>query len=277
MPAAADPAMPAQRRPARPLALAASLCFVCAGTAAAQERADTSSLSLSTGFSYSVGDFTAPQDTEVLIVPFSARYATGDLRFSATLPYVSIESLGIVFGGPEMGPIVIDPEAPGERRRRAGVGDLTLGAAYTLPAEATRDFLVDLSLRLKLPTSDEDKRLGTGETDVAVAVDVSYPIGRVIPFAMVGYRFLGDTEEFDLRDNWVTSVGGSVAVGDLFVIASYDYTGAPTRFIDDAHELFAGLSGPLGERLSWTAFGTAGLSDGSPDYGLGLILTYRVD
>jgi hypothetical protein len=58
-------------------------------------------------------------------------------------------------------------------------------------------------------------------------------------------------------------------------IFSYDYTRAASRFIGDAHELFAGFSGPAG-RLSWTAFGTAGLSEGSPDFGLGFLITYRL-
>ncbi|HET9627853.1 MAG TPA: hypothetical protein VFP14_00030, partial [Novosphingobium sp.] len=42
-------------------------------------------LTATTGIDWSKGDYGTGQDTEILIVPFSLRYKTGDLRMSATV------------------------------------------------------------------------------------------------------------------------------------------------------------------------------------------------
>ena len=48
---------------------------------------DALSLTATTGIDYSKGDYGTGVDTEILIVPFSLRYKTGDLRLSATIPW----------------------------------------------------------------------------------------------------------------------------------------------------------------------------------------------
>lgn len=232
--------------------------------------------SVSTGVSYSSGDYGAAEKTKLLVVPFSARAQTGDWRFSATLPYLRIDSPGNIVGGGTIGPIIIDPGAPAPREVRKGLGDLSLGASYSFPAENLGGFGLDLSGRVKLPTSSERKALGTGKTDFAVAAELSRTIGTWTPFATLGYRFFGDPAGLDLRNGPSASLGTTAQMGTVVAIASYDYARATSRASEDAHELFGALSGPLSERLNWTAYGIAGLSEGSPDYGVGLLLTLKL-
>jgi hypothetical protein len=59
-------------------------------------------------------------------------------------------------------------------------------------------------------------------------------------------------------------------------ILSYDYSRATTSAVEDAHEVFGALSGPLTGSLNWTGYGIVGLSTGSPDFGLGLLLTAQI-
>lgn len=247
--------------------------------AAATPAAAQDSFSLSAGLSYSKGRYTTPEDTEILVAPITGRYATGPVRVTATIPYLRVDSIGTVLvGGAMMGPIVIDAADPAARRGvRDGWGDLQLGASYTLPAALVGEVLVDLTARVKLPTARASRGLGTGEADLFVSADLSYPVGDVAPFVNVGYRFLGDPDAFDLRNSVSTSVGASYALGRTFLIASYDFSRSVTTFIPDAHEVFAGVSGEAGGGFGWTAFGTAGLSEGAPDFGLGLLVTYRID
>lgn len=239
-------------------------------------REDDFGLSLSTGVSYSSGDYGAPEKTELLVVPFSVRAKTGSWRFSATVPYLRIDSPGNIVGGGIIGPIIIDPGAPAAREVRKGLGDLSLGAAYGLPPENLGGFGLDLSGRVKLPTSSERKSLGTGKTDFAVAAELSRSIGTWSPFVTLGYRFFGDPAGLDLRNGPSASVGTTAQLGTVVAIASYDYARATSPASEDAHELFGALSGPLSERLNWTAYGIAGLSEGSPDYGVGLLLTFKL-
>ena len=261
---------------AQRVALVAALVGAVLAARVEAQPAAGSGVSVSTGLGYTSGDYSAPTKTEILVAPFSLRYRTGPLRLLATLPYVRIDSPGTVFGGVEGGPIIVDPETPMGRQVREGLGDLSLGATYTLPEATTGAFLVDLGARVKLPTSEKREQLGTGKTDITLSADVSRQFDRVAPFANVSYRFYGDPAAWDLRDGFATSVGTSVQAGRGVAILSYDYTRAASRFIGDAHELFAGYSGPAIDQLSWTAFGTAGLSEGAPDYGFGLLLTFRL-
>ena len=56
---------------------------------------------------------------------------------------------------------------------------------------------------------------------------------------------------------------------------SYDYSAATTNSVEDSHSLFGGLVTRINRRLSLTGYGTIGLSEGAPDYGLGVLLSLR--
>lgn len=233
-------------------------------------------VSFTAGADYSVGDYGGPANTKILVVPFSLRAKTGPLRISATLPYLRIDGPGNIVGGGDGGPIVIDPNDPTPREVREGLGDLSLAATYSLPSEALGGFEVDLGARVKLPTSSERKRLGTGKTDFAVSVDVARPVGAITPFVNVGYRMPGDPDGVELKNTFTTSVGATVSAGSTTLIASYDYSEASSALAKDSHSLFGGLSVPVSERFSLIGYGTGGLSEGAADYGVGLLLSAKL-
>jgi hypothetical protein len=249
-------------------ALAAVVFVSLSGTAHAQGSASTE-FSLTTGVDYSSGDYGTPVDTEILVVPVAARLKLGDLRFSASLPYIRIDGANIVGG--DGGPIIIDPDAP--RIRRDGLGDLSLGVNYAVP-EDRLGFGLDFGARVKLPTAETG--LGTGETDFSFSTEVSKTIGGVTPFVSAGYRILGDPEGIDLNNAFFGSVGASFLAGRSVILASYDYREATSALSDDSHEIFGAFSTPLSQRLNFTLYGSAGLSDGAPDFGVGGMITVKV-
>jgi hypothetical protein len=231
----------------------------------------------STGFIYSSGDYGARETTDIYLVPFSLRMNSGPLRVSVTLPYLRIDSPGIVVGGGDGPPIIIDPNAPLARTRREGFGDLSIGAAFTLPKDFLGPVDVDLSGRIKIPTSSTKKFLGTGKTDFAVATEFSYPSDTWAPYIRLGYRFFGDLPNIDIKNGMAASVGTTKQFGRIVAIVSYDYSRATTSAVEDAHELFGALSGPLTRSLNWTGYGIVGLSTGSPDFGLGVLLSAQIN
>jgi hypothetical protein len=257
------------------IAAAQSTSPAAGGVEIADERGrrEPLSLSASAGIDYSRGEYGADEKTSLLVVPLSVRAGVGGLRVSATLPYLRIDSPGNVVSGGPGGPIIVDPNAPSTRDVRKGFGDLSLGAAYGIPFAGLD---LDLSARVKLPTSARLKSLGTGKTDVAVRGELSKSIGTWTPFASVGYRFLGDPAEVDLRNSVSTSVGTIKQLGSTVLVASYDYARATTAAVDDAHELFAAVSGRLTDRVNLTTYGIAGLSEGSPEFGVGLLVTLKL-
>jgi hypothetical protein len=233
-------------------------------------------LTLSSGFDVSNGDYGAAEDTRIWVVPLSLRYASGSWRLSATASSLSITGPGDVVGGGDDGPIVLDPGQSRARAPVSGIGDVSLGATYAL--SGTGDWSVELAGRVKLPVAKASKGLGTGKADVSASLDVARSWGKTTPFVTVTYRLRGDPDGLTLRDGPGTSVGLIQEVGDqLYLLGSYDWTRASTRFSADSHELFGAVTGKVDSRWRWTLYGVAGLSDGSPNLGVGAQISVQLD
>jgi hypothetical protein len=233
---------------------------------------DTQEFSVTTGVDYSSGDYGTGADTDILVVPVSARYKVGNLRITATVPWLRIDGSSAIVGD-GAGGVVIDPNAP--RTTRSGFGDVSVGAAYQIP-EDSLGFGLDLSGRVKLPTASRARGLGTGKVDFTVGAEVSRTFGPITPIASVSYRMPGDPDGIDLHNAWSVSGGASVALGKSVLIASYDYREATSDFAEESQELFGAFSTPLTGNLNATLYGTAGLSKGAPDFGVGGMLTFKL-
>lgn len=249
--------------------LSLGVCALASASPAFSQDADDPSVSITTGVDYSSGDYGTGVDTEILVAPVSARISTGDVRFSASIPYIRIKGAGSIVGG-DSGPIIVDPNSP--VTTRSGIGDLTLGANYAIP-ENRLGVGVDFGARVKVPTAETG--LGTGKTDVSFSGELSRTFGTVTPFVQAGYRIMGDPDGIDLNNVWFGSVGASAAVGRSVLLASYDYREATSALAEESQEIFGALSTPLSKALNLTFYGSAGLSNGAPDYGVGAMVTIR--
>jgi len=247
------------------------LALSFAAPAAAQEA--SSSFSITTGIDYSKGDYGTASDTEIIVVPVIARYRTGDVRFSASLPWLHIQGASSIVGGGDGGPIIIDPNAP--RTKRSGLGDLTLGVNWA-PSEERLGFGIDLGARVKVPTASQSRGLGTGKADVSLSAELSKTFGKLTPFVSAGYRFPGDPDGIELENAFFGSAGVTVVADKSVLIASYDYREATSSLSQDSQELFGAFSTPLSERMNFTLYGSGGLSDGAPDFGVGAMLTLKL-
>ena len=64
----------------------------------------------------------------------------------------------------------------------------------------------------KIPTADEDKNLGTGQTDFIVGLDGYKVFNNFVPYAGVGYYFFGKADELGLTNAITANVGASFGV-----------------------------------------------------------------
>jgi hypothetical protein len=230
-------------------------------------------LTFSTGADYSSGSYGTNSKTKIFVAPMSLAFKTDAFRLSASVPYLRIDGAGAVVLGSDGRPL---PGVPGATGVRSGLGDLSLAGTASLPTESLGGFNIDVTGRVKFPTSKSSKRLGTGETDFTVSTDISYPVGAWAPFVTLGYRMPGDPPGIDLQNSFNASIGASVAAGQTVMIVSYDYAEASSPLAEDAQELFAAVSAPATDRLNLTGYGIAGLSEGSPDFELGLLVTVKL-
>lgn len=234
-------------------------------------------IELGVGSSELSGDFGAPKTTNVAAVLATASYRVDNLRLTASLPWMRIDSSGAVFTEIEGTPIIADPAASG-RRLREGIGDLTLGASYLLPASLTPGLDTDLSFRVKVPTASQSSRLSTGEVDYSFGGTFQKPIGRFAPLLSVFYRSFGSGPEFQLRSGFATSVGATYAFNPQTVgLITYDYAQRSSQFISDAHQITSSLTSQLpNSPVRLTGFVGGGLSRGAPAISAGLAISLRL-
>ncbi|WP_237056170.1 hypothetical protein [Microbulbifer sediminum] len=245
----------------------------------------------SLGTDISSGDYGDSVETDIVSTPFTVSYKpSASWTFKASLPFVQIEGPGGVVPGGDGGVVVGRGNGGGfgpgngnggavetdvETVKESGIGDLWLTGTYSLDPIGERWF-VDLSGKYKVPTADEEKGLGTGEPDYTLQAEVFTIVGDFTPFATLARKMKGDLPETELKDVWYTSVGSGYRLGsNTSVGVSLDYQQATTETNDPSTELFGYMNQKLSEQWSGMLYAYKGLSDGSPDFGFGVQVSYR--
>ena len=225
-------------------------------------------LTASTGVDYSEGDYGSGADSQTLYVPTSVKLELDPFIFRASIPWV--RSTCNLFDDACQG---------GAQPEQSGVGDVVLGFAYVYYPEASSPLpAVELSTKIKIGTADRDKGLGTGETDYTLQVDFSKSFGPLVPFAGVGYRFVGDPPGTDLQNKWLAYTGVSASVSQRISLGiSYDWSQSASPNFPDSHELSPFANFKMGSRFAISPYGVIGLSENSPDWGFGLQLRFIYD
>ena len=227
---------------------------------------------VSAGFDYTNGDYGGGSDTELLVIPVTGTYEVDRWTFKATIPYVRVSGPADVV--PDIGLVGRPGVRPGGETE-SGLGDIVLGATYAALTDPSEPML-DLTAKVKLGTADEDKGLGTGETDLMFQADVHQTYGNWTPFGTLGYRFLGDPGGVDLKDGFYLAGGASYRLDEpTSVGALLDWRERVISGGDDMVELVAFIARKLDEQWKAQGYVLAGFTDASPDYGLGGSISYQ--
>ncbi len=237
--------------------------------------------SLSTGASAWTGDYGAKSHTDIAAVLLGARYNLGDLRLTASVPWMRIDTAGAFFTGIDGTPLVVAPSTsttPVHKVVHDGVGDLTLGASYLVPYANPLGIDLELTGRVKLPTASRESGLSTGKTDYSLGGEVSKTIAKFGPFASITYRSFGDTAQWKLKDGVATSLGTTYLISNnLIAVVSYDYAQRTSAFIRDDHEVVTSASYSIpNTRLRLSAYTSYGLSTGAAAFSGGLSLSVKL-
>ena len=244
---------------------------------AAAAESGTGSFKLSGGVEYTTGNYGGSKDVEEWYVPLTAKYLTGPYVLRLTIPYIEVKApSGTVVSGGSGGEVLAPGTGP--RKTEEGLGDIIAGVTYRdlLATEDSMDLAVDLTGKIKFGTADEDKGLGTGEHDFTVKADIFRFMNPLTPFASLGYRFRGDPPGTNLDNGWILMFGTMYDVSeDLGWSVDYYFSEASSRASDDPQELSAALDYKLGKTENLQGYVIKGLSDGSPDWGIGVTLTIR--
>ena len=222
-------------------------------------------LSAGAGIDYSRGDYGTGSETKILSIPFMARYDIDPWRFKLTVPYLRVTGEGDVIPG-------VGRTNRGRRgeRTESGIGDSVLAATYGGLRDAQSQSGLDLTAKLKLPTGDENRGLGTGSTDETIQVEPYKTIDRLTLFGTLGYTFFGHSDVVELKNGFLYEVGASArldatdSVGaSLFGRQRVVEGGSPQR------ELTVFWNRRVAKAQRLQAYFLLGLADGSPDVGIG--------
>lgn len=236
------------------------------GMAQAAQAAGSDRFSIGVQPSYFEGKYGTGSKVKITYVPVFLKYKTGDASFKATIPYISVKSSGALVSG---GTVIGGSTSSG---RRSGLGDIWLEGKYKL---RTADGIVPNFIpytKVKLPTASKHKSLGTGRLDAEFGSAVEWAIDKTLfPFAKVGYRIVGKPSSLNLR-NVVTYQGGvTYGVEDAnYLTLMYSGHQAIQRGFTATSDLIAAWDWKVDNSIGVQLYGDKGLSDGSPDFGVGL-------
>ncbi len=224
---------------------------------------------ISTGFDYSSGDYGASEDTDILYIPVTGRLQKGNWTAKLTVSYISIKGPGAVVGNGDTtngaGGTAVTTES--------GLGDVVGSVGYTF--DLTPETYLDVTGKIKLPTADEDKGLGTGETDYTVNTEITQEIGKAHVYGSAGYKFVGTNSTLNLDDSLILGVGAGTKIGEETTVgASYDWRESASGG-ENPSEASAYLSHNITRQISAQVYGVTGFSDASPDLGGGMMIGYK--
>lgn len=277
----------------KPISLAAA-----ALTAGATLQAGATQLQVSTGAEFSSGKYGETVVTQTLVTPFSVKLQTGPLSLRVSVPYVKVQ------GPADIAPVIDDnsgrgsssgsgsgssgsgssgsgggdddpPNAPD--RSIQGVGDASASLTWSFSDIGDTALYVDLSARVRLPTGDETLGLGNGTTEYTASTEIGWDGVRGGVFVSAGRRLLENKPGIARIDGWQASAGYWRNIGKRSVFGmqgnwrSASITGTP-----DSRSIDAYLTRGLGKHWKLEFSGSAGLSDASPDYVVGLGFIWRI-
>lgn len=234
------------------------------------QASEKTTLSVSAGYNYSEGDYGQADETKVLYAPVTLKLTRGEWAVKLLVPYIRITGPGVVVGDVPVG----TPRPVGTEE---GLGDIMPSLIWThrLNRFGTTAELQGIA---KLPTADEDKRLGTGLFDFTAQAGLIQPIGKAYLNGNIGRKFNGSNATFPLRDVWKYTLGGGYRLFDHTTVGFlYDYRERQSTGSENLSLATGYISQALSDEWTLQLYGSAGFSDASPDSNIGVQVTRSFD
>lgn len=274
------------------LALLAASWFAGVQLALAAEgemtRAASGELTLGGGVHFTTGDYGGPSSTQILTIPFTARYDNGPWTFKAIVPYLHmsgpravVPGVGRVESGGPINDLLGLPvaqrqqAAQSDKRTVSGLGDSTVSAGYVFAGAAKRSG-IGITGRVKFATGDENQGLGTGSTDFSAQLDGFQSLeGNNTLFGVVGYTWFGDSPiaQFHNVPNVGVGMSHRTDARDSVGVA-FDARRGASPAPAPQRELTGFWSHRVDRNWRSQLYVLHGFASGSPDWGGGLSIGY---
>lgn len=252
----------------------------------------TDGFSIGTGANYSSGTYGTRTSTEIWSVPLAATYRSDRWTFGLSIPYVHVHGSGNVIPG--TGPVDnTNPLGRGLDQLLGGGGSSTVGSAstastsasgpgdvvasagYNLISRADRSFGLALNGKIKCGTANFNQGLGTGQNDYGLSLDSYKSLGKWTPFGGVGWTHYGSSRYIKLDNGMNANVGMDYRFESSDNVGlAYNYRQRIAVGGAAQSEVTAYWGHQFGDRLRLQGQALGGMTDGSPDWGVGTSINY---
>lgn len=229
---------------------------------------------LSSGATYTTGDYSSDEKTDINYIPVSLKYKKDKWKLKLTVPYLRMK-------GPQS--ILIDIGEVGltntvENKTSEGLGDVIFSANYQFLYLPKIKTVFDATGKIKFGTADEDENLGTGENDYTFKLGAYKLMGNLTPYITFGRRFYGENSEIELDDVFLGTLGLMYKVSNDINLGVDYYAKEKTASHRTSTQQLTVYSS-LKIDKNWKVQGhlIRGLSDNTPDYGAGFSFSYQFD
>ena len=214
--------------------------------------ADTASRYLDVSAGFSRGDYGTTLNTDLYRLQASYGQIIGRYNFSVTAPFLHLRENKI---------------------NETGLGDITLQAGMIFNEDVFERNSFYGSVSVKLPTADENKGLGTGESDVGGFLGYTGRFDIVNLNLSGGYIVTGDTPTQSYNDVFVYSAGLSKYTAPWYVYGRLDGQQRVVNSGDNPLEVSGGFFYQVKTTQYLRAEVSKGLNDSSPDLSLSIGMT----
>ncbi|HKO30492.1 MAG TPA: transporter [Nitrospiraceae bacterium] len=242
---------------------------------------------------HSSGDYGTGSTTTITAVPLSIRRLFQDGDVTLIVPFLSVTSdcsVTLLSGEPNQTggtcpqTTITTKNGKQELSRirpttttESGIGDVVLRARYYVVDEHGLVPTVAVTAKIKFPTADRDRGLGTGEFDEGLGLQVSKKLTEAwISFMDLGYTNLGNPPGVTLRNQWNYDLGvGYYFTKALLASVFYEEWTAVISGLQNPRDLLVAMNYTASSTWRFNSFIARGLSDGAPDWAFTVGLNAR--
>lgn len=233
------------------LAWCIAVLFVAPADAKVEDETGNAYAAIMAG--YREGDFGTSVNNELYSLTPEFGYVSGDYSLSASVPLQHLRT-----------------SSGGLSSTETGIGDATLLAGKLLWRDDTATYSLNGALDVKLATGDENKGLGTGGTDVGVSISGSRKYEAYVFTLLAGYTQVDEPSGVDYNNVVSYGVGVNRTIDHSNVFASLQGQTSALPGGTAPLEFDVGFFHLLSLDNVVIVHVFTGLSDGSPDGGMGV-------
>lgn len=237
---------------------------------ASQAWADDGQFSLSSGFSFSPGEYGTANTTDMLSIPAVGKYETGPWVFKLTVPYASISGTGGVVPG--IGRIRADSPA---NSTQSGLSDTVAAATYNIYSGGASTVGVDLTGKIKLGLADKYFGFSSGQNNYAAQADAYQKFDKFKALGSLGYKLQGDPAGISMDRVLYGSVGGAYQLNDqMSGGVDFRLSQSPAAVEQGQRQLSAYVSHSINKSFKARGYVLKDFSNVGPDHSVGAAVSY---